>query len=158
MSDSLIPVGRLIEAGFPVNHRIPSQTNKDGFPLKAIPLYSGTIMTPDGRGKTIIVMEYDQHTWRLPLPSNKRFSKPKLLLRTTSEILVDLRSTGSSFINPSNSFHMLDEINNVDNEGYVNDYLTQDRIEGRFQQRCELMLKRREMAGIYHTSHGHCNN
>ena len=56
------------------------------------------------------------------------------------------------------SFHMLDEIDDVDNEGYVPAYLTQDRIKGRFQQRYELMLKRREMAGIYHTSHGHCNN
>jgi len=53
---------------------------------------------------------------------------------------------------------MLDEINDVDDEGYVPDYLTQDRIEGHFQQRYELMLKRREMAGIYHTSHGHCRN
>ena len=97
-------------------------------------------------------MEYAQHTWRLPLPSNKRFSKPKLLPRATSENLIDLRSTGSSFIDPSNSFHMLDEINNMDDEGYVPDYLTQDWIEGSFQQRYELMLKRREMAGIYHTS------
>ena len=31
-------------------------------------------------------------------------------------------------------------------------------MEGRFQQRYELILKRREMAGIYHTAHGHCNN
>ena len=53
---------------------------------------------------------------------------------------------------------MLDEINVVDDEGYVPAYLTQDRLEGRFQQRYELMLQRREMAGIYHTSHGHCNN
>jgi len=53
---------------------------------------------------------------------------------------------------------MLDEINDVDDEGYVPAYLTQDRIEGRFQQRYELMLQRREMAGIYHTSDGHCNN
>jgi len=52
---------------------------------------------------------------------------------------------------------MLDEINDVDDEGCVLAYLTQDLIEGRFQQRYELMLKR-EMAGIYHTSHGHCNN
>jgi len=140
---SLIPVGRLIEAGFSVNHRIPSQANVDGFSLKAIPLYGGTITTPDG--KTIIVMEYAQHTWRLPLPSNKRFSKPKLLPRATSENFVDLRSTGSSFINPSNAFHMLDEINNVDGQGYIPAYLTQDRIEGRFQQRYELMLKQREI-------------
>ena len=53
---------------------------------------------------------------------------------------------------------MLDEIHNVDDEGYVPDYLTQDRIERRFEQRYELMLKRREMAGTYHTSHGHSNN
>jgi len=156
MSDSLMPVGRLIEAGFSVNHTIPSQANEDGFSLKAVPLYSGTITTPDGR--TIIVMEYAQHTWRLPLPSNKRFSKPKLLPRATSEIFVDLRSTGSSFNDHSYSFHMLDEIIDVDDEGYVPAYLTQDRIEGRFQHRYELMLKRREMAGTYHTPHGHCNN
>ena len=43
---------------------------------------------------------------------------------------------------------MLDEINDADNEGYVPAYLTQDRIEGRFQQLYKLMLKRREMAGI----------
>jgi len=152
MSDSVIPVGRLIESGFSVNHRIPSQANEDGFSLKTVPLYGGTITTPDG--KTIIVMDYAQHMWRLPLPSNKRFSKP----RATSESFVDLRSTSSSFIDPSNSFHMLDEIKDVDDEGYVPAYLTQDRIEGRFQQRYELMLKRRGMARIYHTSHGHCNN
>jgi len=156
MSDSLIPVGRLIEAGFMVNHRIPSQANEDRFFLKAFPLYGGTIMMPDG--KTIIVMEYTQYTWHLPLPSNKRVSKPKLPPRATSEIFVDLRSAGSSLIDPSNSFHILDEIDDVDDEGYVPTYLTQDQIEGRFQQRYELMLKRREMAGIYQTSHGHCNN
>ena len=54
MSDSLIPVGRLIEAGFMVNHKISSQANKDAFSLKAFPLYFGIITTPDG--KTIIVM------------------------------------------------------------------------------------------------------
>jgi len=155
-SDSLIPVGRLIDTGFTVNHRFPSQANKDKFSLTAVPLYGDTITTPDG--KITIVMEYTQHTWRLPLPSNKRVSKPKLPPRAASENFVDLHSAGRSFIDPSNSFHMLDEINDVDNEGYVPAYLTQDRIEGRFQQRYELMVKRREMAGIYHTSHGHCNN
>ena len=69
----------------------------------------------------------------------------------TSENFVDLRSAGSSFIDPSNSFRMLDEIDDLDDEGYVPAYLTQDRIEGRFQQRYELMLQRREMAEIYHT-------
>ena len=51
-------------AGVSVNHRIPSQGNEDGFSLKAVPLYGGTITTPDG--KTMIIMEYAQHTWRLP--------------------------------------------------------------------------------------------
>jgi len=152
MSDSLLPVGCLIKAGFTVHHRIPSQATEDGFSLKIFPLYSGTITTP-GR-KTIIVMEYAQHTWRLPLPSNKFVSKPKM----PPEIFVDLRSTYSSFIDPSNLFHMLDGIDDVYDEGYVPAYLTQDRIEGRFQQLYELMLQRREMAEIYRTSHGHCNN
>ena len=76
--------------------------------------------------------------------------------RATSENFVDLRSTGSSFIVPRNSF--IDEINDVDDEGYVPDYLNQDWIEGRSQQPYKLMLKRRELAGICHTSHGHCNN
>ena len=53
---------------------------------------------------------------------------------------------------------MLDEIDDVDDEGYVPAYLTQDRIEGRSEQRYELMLQRREMAEIFHTSQGHCNN
>jgi len=156
MSDSLLPVGRLIEAGFTVHHRIPSQATEDGFPLKTFPLYGGTTTTPDC--KTIIVMEYAQHTWRLPLPSNKRVSKPKMPPRATSENFVDLRSACSSFIDPNNSFHTLDEIDDVDDEGYVPAYFTQDRIKGRFQQRYELMLPRRKMAEIYHTSHGHCNN
>jgi len=33
----------------------------------------------------------------------------------------------------------------------MSDYLNQDRIEARFQQRYELMLQRREMAGFFHT-------
>jgi len=84
MSDSLIPVGRLIESGFTVNHRIPSQANEDGFSFKAFPLYSGTITTLDG--KTKIVMEYAQYTWRLPKPSNKRVSKPKLPPRAKTKV------------------------------------------------------------------------
>ena len=36
MSDSLIPMGRLVEAGFTVNHRIPSQAKEDGFSLQTV--------------------------------------------------------------------------------------------------------------------------
>jgi len=62
MSDSLILMGYLIETGFTVMHRIPTQAKEDGFSLKTVPLYGSTIMTPDG--KTIIVMEHAQHTWQ----------------------------------------------------------------------------------------------
>jgi len=41
---------------------------------------------------------------------------------------------------------MLVEIDDVDDGGYVLAYLTQDRIEGRFQQSYEPILQRREMA------------
>jgi len=118
MSDNLIPVGCLIKGGVTVNHRIPVQANEDGCSLKVFPLYGGTIMTPDG--KTINVMEYAQHTWRLPLSSNKRVTKPKLPPRATSEIFVDSRSAGSSFSDPINSYYMLDEIDEVDTVGKTN--------------------------------------
>ena len=151
MSDSHIPMGRLVEAGFTVNHRIPSQTKDDGFSLNQFPLYGDTIATPDG--KTTIVMEYAQHTWRLTLPCTQSNLPP----RTTSHGVATTTS-GNSFVDPGNSFNILDEINDVATEGYVPDYLNQDWIEGRFHQRYELMLKRRKMAEVYHTSHGHCNN
>jgi hypothetical protein len=39
MSQNLIPVGRLIEAGFTVIHKIPSQAKEDEFSHKTVPLY-----------------------------------------------------------------------------------------------------------------------
>jgi len=80
------PSGSLIEAVFTVNHRIPSQAKEDGLSFKTVPLYGDTITTPDG--KTIIVMEYAQHTCCLSLPSNKHFSEPKWPSRVTPEILL----------------------------------------------------------------------
>jgi len=84
--------------------------------------------------------------------------KPNLPLRATSENCAATRTNGSSFVDPGNAFYMLDEIDDVDNENCVPDYLNQDRIEGRIQKHNKLMLKQPEMAGICHTSHGHCNN
>jgi len=83
-------------------------------------------------------------------------AKPNLPPRAAFENCAATRWTGSSFVDPGN----LDEIDDasVDDEGYVPDCPSQDRIEGRFQQRYVLMLKRRVMAGMHHTSHGHCNN
>jgi len=87
----------------------------------------------------------------------KRCSKLNLPTRATSENCAATRPTGSSFVDPGNLFNILDEINDVDTEGYVPDYLNQDWIERSFQQRYELMLKRREMAGIYRVVPGHRN-
>jgi len=58
----------------------------------------------------------------------------------------------------NHSIYLLKEIDNVDDETYVPDYLNQDLVEGYFQQRYELLLKRREEAAIHHVSNGHCNN
>ena len=129
-SDGLIPMGRLIKPGFTVIHRISSQAKEHGFSLQNVPIYSGTITTP--YGKTRIVMEYAQHTSPLLLPSTKRCTKINLPLCATSANCAATRPTGSSFVDPGNLFNMRDEIDYVDDEGYVPDYLNQDRIEGRF--------------------------
>ena len=64
MSDSLVSAGRLMEKGFRVIFRIPSEADADGFSSSAFPLYGGTITTPDCA--IVIIMEYLNHNWRLP--------------------------------------------------------------------------------------------
>jgi len=64
MSDSLISGRRLMEAGYNVNVRIPGDALTDGFAPDTLPLYGGSIPTPDNL--TVINMEYAGHTWRLP--------------------------------------------------------------------------------------------
>jgi len=64
MSDSLVSAGRLMEADYGVIFRIPSNADSDGFPSAQFSLYGGSVTTPDG--STVIVMEYVNHTWRLP--------------------------------------------------------------------------------------------
>ena len=56
MSDSLVSAGRLMEAGYNVNFRIPSDALTGGFAPATFPLYGGSITTPDNL--TVIVMEY----------------------------------------------------------------------------------------------------
>ena len=63
VSDSLISAGHLMQAGYNVNSRIPSDALTDGFAPDTFPLYGGSITTPDNL--TVIVMEYVGHTWRL---------------------------------------------------------------------------------------------
>jgi len=61
MSDSLISAGRLMEAGYNVNFRIPDDALTDGFAPATFALFGGTITTPDNL--TVIVMEYAENTW-----------------------------------------------------------------------------------------------
>ena len=77
ISDSLISVGRLMEADYNVIFRLPSNAASDGFSSKRFPPYGGTVTTPDS--STVIVVKYVSHTWLLPKPEGalKTLSKPK---------------------------------------------------------------------------------
>jgi hypothetical protein len=68
LTDSLIPVGRLKEAGFQVSFRIPVEAHLDGVDLTVYPKYGGKIITPNPDSRTIF-MEYEDATWRLPKPT-----------------------------------------------------------------------------------------
>ena len=56
MSDRLISAGRLMEAGYNINFRIPGDALTDGFAMAT----GGSITTPDNL--TVIVMEYAGYT------------------------------------------------------------------------------------------------
>jgi len=56
MSDRLISAGRLMEAGYNINFRIPDDALTDGFAMAT----GGSITTPDNL--TVIVMEYAGYT------------------------------------------------------------------------------------------------
>jgi len=60
-SDSLILAGRLMEAGYNMNLRIPGDALTDGFALATFSLYGGSITITDNR--TVIVMECAEYTW-----------------------------------------------------------------------------------------------
>ena len=68
LTDSLIPVGRLKEAGFQVCFRIPVEAHLDGVDLTVYPKYGGKIITPNPDSRTIF-MDYEDETWRLPKPT-----------------------------------------------------------------------------------------
>ena len=136
LADPLVPAGRLMEAGFDVAFRIPKHADTDGF--QDFPLYGGTIVTPD---RETIVMEYDKHTWRLPMPGNS-------VARATTENRVETL----------NSFECLTDPH-VDNDSNVpvSDFKQHARNE-QDQRRFELMCKRQREAKIAHEAGGHCNN
>jgi len=62
--DSLISVGRLFEAGYKLDFRLPVDAITDNVDLDIFPRYGGTIVTPSSR---IIHMIYENYTWTLPV-------------------------------------------------------------------------------------------
>jgi hypothetical protein len=86
-ADSLLSAGRFMEAGYKIVFRIPSEANIDGYPK--LHNYGGIFCTPSPNAR-IIVMEYENETWRLPLPSGKRHhvhSKPLHMSNSYSPLL-----------------------------------------------------------------------
>ena len=67
--DSLLSAGRFMEAGYKIVFRIPSEANIDGYPK--LHNCGGIFCTPSPNAR-IIVMQHENETWRLPLPSGKR--------------------------------------------------------------------------------------
>ena len=67
-ADTLLSAGRFMEAGYKIVFRIPSQGKTDGYNQAN---YGGIFCTPSPDSR-IIVMEYIDQTWRLPLPSHTR--------------------------------------------------------------------------------------
>ena len=53
-AESLLPAGRLMEAGYKIEFRIPSDAAEDGY--AHMPLYGGTFITP--APSCVIIMEY----------------------------------------------------------------------------------------------------
>ena len=84
LSDSLVSTGRLMEAGFGVIFRLPKDAGADGFHPDKYPLYGGTILTPENPPRTIII-EYQDHTWRLPVP--------QLRVQNDKQYLIDTRNS-----------------------------------------------------------------
>ena len=136
LTDSLLPVGRLKEAGFDVRFRIPIEAELDGVSLVKYPKYGGYIATPKPESRTIY-MEYSEETWRLPLPIHNptRIHQPLSTINAFS-VLSDM-SAQASVPPQNNSPHT-------------------ERSEAD-QRRFELMCKRQQEAAILHDASGHRN-
>jgi hypothetical protein len=66
-AESLLPAGPLMEVGYDIKFRLPSDAAADGY--AHMPLYGGTFITP--APSRVVIMEYQHATWRLPLPRVK---------------------------------------------------------------------------------------
>ena len=105
-------------------------------------------------------MEYVSHTWRLPKPEGapKTLSKPKSSPSLESLEEYSLAEDFEVCVPHQNSFSALgDNFDNSD-EAYVPEFLSQERVAGRLQQRFEVMCKHRQEAMNAHRGNGHPNN
>jgi hypothetical protein len=136
LTDSLLPVGRLKEAGFDVRFRIPSEAKLDGVNLAKYPKYGGYIVTPQPEPRTIY-MEYAEETWRLPLPVQQATQ----IVRPLSTI---------------NAFSALADMPEPESAPLQHDSQPEERSEAD-QRRFELMCKRQQEAAILHDAWGHRN-
>jgi hypothetical protein len=137
LSDSLVSAGRLMEAGFGVIFRLPKDASTDGFHPDKYPLYGGTILTPEKIPRTIVI-EYRDHTWRLPVPQ----------LRLPDEKLFHLAT--------HNSFAPLRCEQAAQSLSCIPEATTSLRSEAD-QRKFELMCSRQKQAQILHESGGHRN-
>ena len=101
-------------------------------------------------------MEYADHTWRLPKPENPMkqslFIQPKLSEELSSYAPI------SADVSTANKFSSLPEVFDSSDEAYVPKFLDAERVEGRMQQRFEVMCRNRREAITLHRAHGHPSN
>ena len=132
-AESLVPAGPLMEAGFLVDFRTPSDAAEDGY--AHMPFYGGTIVTP--APSRVIIMEYKHSTWRLPLPH------------------AQIRTHKAHNFTSLNAFSSLQNLNDAVSTGGVHDKTNSVRSE-EDQRRFELKCAReKEVAMLHDVSHRH---
>jgi len=133
-AESLLPAGRLMEAGYKIEFRIPSDAAEDGY--AHMPLYGGTFITP--APSRVIIMEYQHSTWRLPLP------------RVKSRIQ---KAPNFSSLNAFGSLQNL-PTDDANSTGRVRDEMTtrSEEDQRRFELKC---AREKEVAILHDVSHRH---
>jgi len=130
-----------------------------GFSSEQFPLYGGSVTTPDG--STVIVMEYVNHTWRLPKAGSPAVSIPLPQKSLTSSLIFEEDLSDivvTSTVPTCNSVSSLPEDLDSGSEAYVLTFLSVERVEGLLQQRFENMCRLQKEAITLHRAHGHPNN
>ena len=150
-----------MEADCGVIFLILSDSASNGFlSTEQFPLYSGTVTTHDG--STVMDMEYVNHTGRLPKLGSHAVSVPSAHTSLpSSHISTDALSDSSitaSVLACMHSFSSLSEVFDSRSEAHVPAFLSDERIEGRLQQRFEHLCQLRKEAITLCVAHGHPNN